>query len=85
MFFFLFLHENICCGYSLGVPHEDASNEYPQHMFLSRIKSNINPLIFIIPGKCMSQVLIRVPYGEISKIILSFSQSYVKCTEVIEK
>ena len=27
---FLFLHKNISCGYSL----EDASNEYPQHMFL---------------------------------------------------
>ena len=26
--FFLFLHENICCGYSLEVPHWGASNEY---------------------------------------------------------
>ena len=31
---FLFLHENICCRYSL----EGASNEYPQHMFLWRNK-----------------------------------------------
>ena len=26
--FFLFLHENICCGYSLEVPHQGTSNEY---------------------------------------------------------
>ena len=30
---FLFLYENICCGYSLEVPHCGTSNEYPQHMF----------------------------------------------------
>ena len=27
--FFLFLDENICCGYSLEAPHRGASNEYP--------------------------------------------------------
>ena len=31
--FFLFLHENICCVYSLEVPHWGTSNEYTQHMF----------------------------------------------------
>ena len=40
--FFLFLHENICCGYSLEVPHRGTSNEYPQHMFSWRNKKNIN-------------------------------------------
>ena len=29
------LDENICCGYSLEVPQQGASNEYPQHMFSS--------------------------------------------------
>ena len=38
---FLFLHENICCGYSLEAPHRGASNEYPQHMFLWRNKKKI--------------------------------------------
>ena len=33
MIFFLFLHENICCGYSLEPPRGGAANEYPQHMF----------------------------------------------------
>ena len=38
---FLFLHENICCGYLLEAPRWGASNEYPQHMFLWRNKKNI--------------------------------------------
>ena len=33
LIFFLCLHKNICCGYSLEVPCRGASNEYPQHMF----------------------------------------------------
>ena len=32
---FLFLHENICCEYSLEGPLRDASNEYPQHTFFT--------------------------------------------------
>ena len=39
--FFLFLHKNICCGYSLEAPHRGTSNEYP-HIFLWRNKKNIN-------------------------------------------
>ena len=38
---FLFLHENVCCGYSLEAPRRGASNEYPQHMFPWRNKKNI--------------------------------------------
>ena len=38
---FLFLNENICCGYSLEAPCQGASNEYPQHMFSLRNKKNI--------------------------------------------
>ena len=29
--FFLFLHKNICCGYSLEATRQGASNKYPQH------------------------------------------------------
>ena len=36
LIFFLFLKENIFCGYSLEAPHWGASNEYPQHMFYLR-------------------------------------------------
>ena len=38
LMFFLFLHENICCGYSLEVPHRGTSNEYPQHSFHGEIR-----------------------------------------------
>ena len=40
--FFLFLHENICCGYSLEAPYQGASNEYLQHMFSWRDKKHIS-------------------------------------------
>ena len=30
---FLFLGENICCGYLLEAPRQGSSTEYPQHMF----------------------------------------------------
>ena len=33
MLFFLFLQKNICCGYSLEVPHWGTFNEYPLQMF----------------------------------------------------
>ena len=38
---FLFLHENICCGYSLKAPNVGTSTEYPQYMFSWRNKKNI--------------------------------------------
>ena len=41
LIFFLYFHENICCGYSLEAPCQGASNEYPQHMFSKRNKKNI--------------------------------------------
>ena len=40
--FFSFLHENIMLWYSLEVPRQGTSNEYPQHMFSWRIKENIH-------------------------------------------
>ena len=40
--FFLFLEDNICCGYSLEVPHLGTSNEYPQHMFSLRNKKYLS-------------------------------------------
>ena len=40
-YFSYFSIKNICCGYSLEVPHRGTSNEYPQHIFLWRNKKNI--------------------------------------------
>ena len=37
----IFLHKNICCGYSLEAPCRGTSNEYQQHMFSWRNKKNI--------------------------------------------
>ena len=38
MIFFLFLNENLCCGYLLEAPLRGASNENQQHMFSLRNK-----------------------------------------------
>ena len=35
--FFLFLQNNIDCGYSLEPPHKGSSNKYPQFMFWAEI------------------------------------------------
>ena len=48
LIFFLFHHENICCGYSLEAPRQGASNEYPQHMFSWRNKKNIYLILTLI-------------------------------------
>ena len=40
--FFLFLLQNIDCGYSLEPPRRGGSNVYPQSMSLSINKKNIN-------------------------------------------
>ena len=37
LIFFLFLHENICCGYSLEVPQRGTYNEYQQHVFVEKL------------------------------------------------
>ena len=36
--FFLFVHENICCGYSLKVPQRGTSNEYHNICFRGQIR-----------------------------------------------
>ena len=40
LIFFLFLLQNIDCGYSLEPPCRGGSNEYPQSMFWSKNKKN---------------------------------------------
>ena len=55
LIFFLFLLENICCGYSSEAPRQGASDEYPQHMFSRRNKKNIS-LIPLLSGAMISEV-----------------------------
>ena len=38
IFFFLFLHENVCCWYSLKAPPRGASNEYHNTCFHREVK-----------------------------------------------
>ena len=45
---FLFLHKNICCGYSAEVPQWGTSDEYPQHRFTFRSKKNIKQILSLI-------------------------------------
>ena len=40
--FFLFLLQNIDCGYSLELPRRGGSNVYPQTMFWAKIRKNLN-------------------------------------------
>ena len=59
MSFFLFLREHVCCGYSLEVPHQGASKEYPQYMFSCRNKKNIDTFW-----------MKKVPYLELCSILV---------------
>ena len=79
---FLFLHGNICCGYSYEAPHWGASYEYPQHMFSWRNKKNIYSIPFI---KTSQRHFIWIPttsfHGEIRKIFTRYSfLSRTMCT-----
>ena len=72
---FLFLHENICCGYSLEAPHRGASNEYPQHMFLMRNKKNIMwiPLLSVDMDKVSQYLKVNMVYFVLTQFLLSSS------------
>ena len=45
-YFFLFLHKNVCCEYSLEAPWQDTSNEYPQRFRREIRKITWYPLLF---------------------------------------
>ena len=46
---FLFLHENICCGYSLEAPQQGASNEYHNICFHGEIRKICGyPLLSVV-------------------------------------
>ena len=38
LYFFHISAQNIDCGYSLEMPRQGGSNEYPQYMFFSKIR-----------------------------------------------
>ena len=51
LIFFLFLQENIWCGYSLEAPRWGASNAYPHHMISWRNKKKI----FLLSGPMLNK------------------------------
>ena len=62
LIFYLFLYENICCGYSSEAPHRGTSNEYPQPIFSRR-----NKKILVIPlllGLALMAQLDAPPTGD---------------------
>ena len=59
---FLFLLENICCGYSLEVPRRGASNEYPQQMISWRNKKDIS--IFRMEKNALSVAMLNPLWTE---------------------
>ena len=71
---FLFLHENICCGYSLEAPLRGASYEYPQHMFSWRNKKNINTF-----------QLKKAPYLELWKIQISLQCCMICYSDIFHR
>ena len=55
-YFFLFLHKNLCCGYSLESPWRSESNEYPQHIFFLWRTDENYPLIISKYLPCNSSI-----------------------------
>ena len=49
---FLISAQNIDCGYSLEPPRQGGSNEYPQSMFLSRNKKNVEAVLTSTHNLC---------------------------------
>ena len=45
-YFFLFLHKNICCGYSVEAPCQGAS-EYPPHLYSSSESKKKRTCLFV--------------------------------------
>ena len=76
---FLFLNKNICCGYLLEAPRRDTSNEYPQHMFLSRNKKNIMWIPHLICSYAKQIFVAMFLVNESYNIHLYVYMSHCKC------
>ena len=79
--FFLFLHDNICCGNSLEVPHWGTSNESPQHMFSCR-KNMLWVLIRSVSASCLQKVQ-HMFSGRNKKNVGIFQRKKISLSEVM--
>ena len=75
---FLFLHKNICCGYSLEVPQRGTSNGYPQHISTHNICLNEE-----IKTKRVSKAPVGIFYREISEILTSIWLQKVTLSRIL--
>ena len=59
--FFLFLHKNLCCWYSLESPRRVDSNEYPQHRFKSKeyTQHMFKPMLWVLIRIAIHRFLCR--------------------------
>ena len=69
VYFFLLLYKNICCGYSLEVPHWCTSNECPKHIFLWQTGENYSIII-----TKYSSLTLKTPRKSASENVVCFSR-----------
>ena len=69
LIFFLFVHENIYCGYSLELPQWGNSNDYPQYMFSWRFFNQDIPHTHSFEGpklQIVAQNILSNTYNEVN-------------------
>ena len=72
--FFWFLHENVCCGYSLEVPHWGTSNNYPEHLSSWRNKKMLCDNCFL--SRAMESTTFRCTVDQPSLYRHSIQRQY---------
>ena len=79
--FFLFLLQNIDCGYSLEPPRRGGSNEYPQSMFWSKNKKNIKTFLMKFSFFATEKNL-YILHGQVFVMCSTLSISHTRRTDV---
>ena len=68
--------QNMDCGYSLEPPQRGGSNEYPQSMFLSKVKKNnayrCKPLFYCIKVRLKGVKIIKACFHDERALIVYF-------------
>ena len=77
LIFFLFLHENIHCGYSLEVPHQGASNEYDMLFFYGEIRKLISGFTLLSGALSLMQAPFMISYTVLLLNLTAFSQTLI--------
>ena len=80
MIFFLFLHGNIFCGYSLEAPQCDISNEYHNICFYGKIRKYQGPVVqsVVSPMSLLRVILLTVLADSVHNILIFFAEK-IEC------